>query len=55
MVTFDAYLTRTFKQPTFLNLGPNHPIEEVNRMLLAALIKHLALSHLVVDRLQDGT
>lgn len=54
MIAFDAYLTRTYEPPTILNLNANHPIEEVNKMLLAALIKHLGLGKRVLDTLMGG-
>lgn len=53
-MAFEAYLFRTFKKSNFLNLQSSHPIEEVSKMLLAALIKHLALGHLVLEHLQEG-
>lgn len=37
-----------------LMLNTNHPVEEVNRMLLAALIKHLGLGHLVIKILSES-
>lgn len=51
---FEACLSQHFKHQSLLSFNWNHPIEEVNRTLLAVLIKHLALGPLVAECLQNG-